>query len=275
VGPGLGFDAIALVSETSPDAIKKLNHELRLDKTPPNVGSYAVKVPEAKAAIAKKNLPRLHAVSNTNYKSHKIGKGDTLASICDQYGISKTTLLKANNLRSPKLANGQNLRIPYETVSYQLLPEGSLASRIENRQNLVMHQVKPGETISRIATQYNVPISMIASWNNMKNGYAIHTGQQLTIYTDQKKASSTIDTRSVAIVDNNAKALKADHRKVHVTEGSTASSAAAYALYSVRDGDTLYSISQKFSASTNDIKKWNNLKNDLIYPGIVLKLKRA
>ena len=40
VGPGMSFDAIALISESNPTAIKKLNHELRLDKTPPNVDSY-------------------------------------------------------------------------------------------------------------------------------------------------------------------------------------------------------------------------------------------
>ncbi|HBG19098.1 MAG TPA: lytic transglycosylase [Desulfobulbaceae bacterium] len=275
VGPGMSFDAIGLISESSPTAIKKLNHELRLDKTPPNVASYTVKIPETKAAIAKKNLSRLHTIVNTGFKSHKIGKGDTLAKICEQYGINRTTLLKVNNLRSPKLAYGQNLRIPYNTVSYQLLPEGSVASRTDNRQNLVMHQVKPGETISKIATQYNVPINMIASWNNLNGAYSIRTGQQLTLFIDQKKSPSMKETKSLAIVENDNKTLlKAERRKVHVTEMAPSNSA-PYKLYSVRDGDTLWTISQKFSASTADIKKWNNLKDNLIHPGIVLKLKKV
>ncbi|OGR18419.1 MAG: hypothetical protein A2X81_10620, partial [Desulfobacterales bacterium GWB2_56_26] len=219
VGPGMSFDAIGLISESSPTAIKKLNHELRLDKTPPNVASYTVRIPETKAAIAKKNLSRLHTIVNTGFKSHKIGKGDTLARICEQYGINRTTLLKVNNLRSPKLAYGQNLRIPYNTVSYQLLPEGSVASRTDNRQNLIMHQVKPGETISKIATQYNVPINMIASWNNLNGAYSIRTGQQLTLFIDQKKSPSMKETKSLAIVENDSKTLlKAERRKVHVTE---------------------------------------------------------
>ena len=275
VGPGMSFDAIALISESSPTAIKKLNHELRLDKTPPNVDSYTVKIPETKAAIAKKNLSRLHTVVNTGFKSHKIGKGDTLASICEQYGINRTTLLKVNNLRSVKLAYGQNLRIPYNTLSYQLLPEGSVASRTVNRQDLVVPQVKSGETISKIATQYNVPINMIASWNKLNGAYTIHAGQQLTLFTDQKKSLSSKETKSLAIVENDTKTLlKAERRKVLVTE-ATSSNSAPYALYSVRDGDTLWTISQKFSASTDDIRKWNNLKDNLIHPGIVLKLKKV
>lgn len=274
VGPGMSFDAIALISESNPTAIKKLNHELRLDKTPPNVDGYTVKIPETKATVAKKNLSRLHTIVTTGYKSHKIGKGDTLASICQQYGINRTTLLKVNNLRSAKLAYGQNLRIPYDTVSYQLLPEGSLASRTVNRQDLVLHKVKPGETISRIATQYNVPINMIASWNNLNKSYAIHTGQELTLFIDQKQAPAAKETKSMAIVATDSKTLKADKRKVVVNEAVPANSD-PYELYSVRDGDTLWTISQKFSASTADIRKWNNLKDNLIHPGIVLKLKKV
>ncbi len=275
VGPGLSFDAIALISESTPAVIKKLNHELRLEKTPPYAGSYPVKIPEAKATIAKKNLTRLHTIVSTGYKSHKIGKGDTLASICERYDINRTTLLKVNNLRSPKLAYGQSLRIPYDILKYQLLPEGSLASRTDNRQNLVMHEVKSGETISKIATQYNVPINMIVSWNNLDKHYSIKTGQQLTLYINQNKKPSTIETGSLAIIENNAKqVLKAEKRKTHVTEGSRSESS-PYELYSVKDGDTLWTISQKFSTSTTDIKKWNNLKDNLIHPGVVLKLKKV
>ena len=275
VGPGLSFDAIALISESTPAAIKKLNHELRLEKTPPYASSYPIKIPEAKAAIAKKNLTRLHTIVSTGYKSHKIGKGDTLASICERYGINKTTLLKVNNLRSPKLAHGQNLRIPYDIVKYQLLPEGSLAGRTDNRHNLVLHEVKSGETISKIATQYNVPINTIASWNNLDEKYSIRVGQQLSLYLNDKKKISAIETKSLAIVDSDDRqALKVEKRKVHVTEGSR-SDASPFQLYSVKDGDTLWTISQKFSTSTNDIKKWNNLKDNLIHPGVVLKLKKV
>jgi len=67
--------------------------------------------------------------------------------------------------------------------------------------------------------------------------------------------------------------VKADKRKIHITE--VRGGGDSYASYNVQDGDTLYTISQKFSASTSEIKKWNNLKSDLIHPGNVLKLKKA
>ena len=45
--------------------------------------------------------------------------------------------------------------------------------------------------------------------------------------------------------------------------------------YSVKDGDSLWTISQQFSASPKDIKKWNNLKSNLLKPGSRLKLKKV
>jgi membrane-bound lytic murein transglycosylase D len=279
VKPGMSLEGVALISNCDIGRIKQLNPELRQDKTPLNVSEYELRIPEATAKLALKNISRLHPVVSTNYKSHKIVKGDTLTSICAQYDVNKTTLLKANNLRSGKLSNGQNLRIPYNTTSYQLLPEQIAKTSATSRENLVMHLVKPGDTVSRISRLYNVPVEMVMAWNGLKNVKAVRPGQQLALYTNQGKASNAGE--ALAAVDKTSRpgpdkpailALKADHRKTHVTEVRATD---AYASYNVQDGDTLWTISQKFSASTTEIKKLNNLKSDLIYPGIVLKLKKA
>ncbi len=280
VNPGMGLDAVALLANSSTDKIKQLNHELRQNRTPPNVTDYEVKIPYGTAALAMKNMPRLHATVTTAYKTHKIGKKDTLTSVCALYDVNKTTLLKANNLQGGKLNFGQNLRIPYNSIAYQLLPENIAKTKAANHDNLVMHQVKPGETVSRISKLYSVPPDLIMSWNNLKNVKAVKTGQQLALYIDQRDAigtgekTSRIDLEKIAGLEKNPKLvfLKAEKRKTHITEIRATDS---YASYNVQDGDTLYTISQRFSASTSEIKKWNNLKSDLIYPGDVLKLKKA
>ena len=279
VPPGMGLEAVAMLTNSNLETIKQLNHELRLSKTPPNVPDYEVKIPVATASLAKKNMPRLHSTVKTAYKTHKINKKDTLTSVCTLYDVSKTTLLKANNLRSGALRTGQNLRIPYNTISYQLLPENIAKTKAASRDNLVMHQVKQGETLSKISKLYNVPVDLVMAWNNLKNVKSMKTGQQLALYIDQKEALAAVEkpkgmALATAGLEKTTKVavLKADKRKTHITEvrGSD-----AYASYNVQDGDTLYTISQKFSASTSEIKKWNNLKSDLIHPGNVLKLKKA
>lgn len=277
--PGLGLEAISLLTNTPKERIKQLNPELRQDKTPPNNTDYQIKVPLDTAALAVKNMPRLHASVNTSYKTHKIRKGDTLASICAKYDVNKTTLLKANNLRSATLANGQNLRIPFNIVSYQLLPENIAKTRATVGSNVVMHKVKAGDTLSRIAKLYNVTPELLMNWNNIKKVSSLKVGTQLAMYPDRQdalvthtKPDSSLAAKSAVLEKTPKLALKADKRKTHITEVRNIET---FASYNVKNGDTLYTISQKINASTDEIKKWNNLKSDTIFPGDVLKLKKA
>ena len=272
VGPGMSLDAIALISNSTPKKIQQLNQELRLGKTPLNTEQYEVKIPEATADIASQNLSRLHSVVSVGYKTHKVGKADTLTKISKKYNVNKTTLLKVNDLHSSKLAHGANLRIPYNTVTYRLLPQGSSGANVAYRNSLVLHKIKRGETISKIADLYHVPPQMIVEWNGLKNVHSIRAGQQLALYIDhagnkkdRKSVASLASTKTIRLVA--PKALK----NLRQQPGSDS----PYERYSVQNGDSLWTISRKFSASTAEIKKWNNLTSDLIQPGSILKLKKV
>lgn len=264
VGPGMSLEAIALISDSTTKEIKSLNQELKLGKTPLNRDQYEVKIPYATAEIAMKNLSRLHSIVSTGYKNHKVKKGDTLSSISKKYNINKTTLLKVNDLHNNKLANGRNLRIPYNTIVYQLLPEGSSQAVTASQNNLILHRIKPGDSISKISKQYNVPPELIVGWNGLKNVHSIRAGQQLALYIDDGRARKTEEI--IAEVAS----VTADKKKSKISI-----SEAPYEWYNVQNGDTLWTISKKFSTSTADIKKLNNLKSNLIHPGSQLKLKKV
>jgi membrane-bound lytic murein transglycosylase D len=264
VGPGMSLEAIALISDSTIKEIKKLNQELKLGKTPLNRDQYEIKIPQATADIAMKNLSRLHSVVSTGYKSHKVKKGDTLSSISKRYNINKTTLLKVNDLHNSKLANGRNLRIPYNTIVYQLLPEGSSQAVTAYKNNLILHRIKPGDSISKISKQYNVPPELIVGWNGLKNVHTIRAGQQLALYIDDGRARKTKE------IIGEVASVTADKKKYKIS-----TSEAAFEWYNVQNGDTLWTISKKFSTSTADIKKLNNLKSNLIHPGSQLKLKKV
>lgn len=272
VRPGMSLEAIALISNSTTKELQQLNQELRLDKTPLNTDQYEVKIPEATHDIAKKNLSRLHSIVSTGYKTHKVRKGDTLTKISKKYNVNKTTILKVNDLHSAKLAYGRNLRIPYNTITYQLLPEGSTGAEAAYRDSLVLHLIKKGDTVSKIARRYNVPPTMIVEWNGLKNTNSIRAGQQLALYIDsgnKKKATKSVATiaarEPIKLVSSST-----NTKKLQQTEKD-----APYQWYNVKTGDSLWTISRKFSASTADIKKWNNLTSDLIQPGSKLKLKKV
>lgn len=280
VGPGMSLDAVALISKSTSKIIKQLNQELRQSRTPLNRSSYTVYIPWSSATLARKNMTRIHSIVSTGFKTHKIKKGESLSKICKRYGVNKTTILKVNNLHSGKLAAGQNLRIPYSSVSYQLLPVGTNNAMAAYRENLILHRIKPGETVSKIAFKYHVPPEMIVEWNGLQSVHKIRAGQQLALYInssgkpfDVKKTATSI-TRKSSLINNGENdhiaVLYAGKKKIQISNSTD-----PYRWYKVQNGDSLWTISRKFSTSTAAIKKWNNLKSNLIHPGSKLRLKKV
>jgi len=271
VGPGMNLNAIAMISNSNTKIIKQLNRELRQNRTPLNVASYEVKIPQSTAVMAQKNLARLHSIVSTGYKTHKIRKGDTLTKICSKYGVNKTTILKVNNLHSSKLSYGRNLRIPYSTITYQLLPEGSKGAMAAYRDSLILHRIKPGDTISKIARLYRVPPAMIVEWNGLKDAHSIRAGQQLALYIDKRSKADKKVAKAIKRTTSTPHllVLRADKIKIFGKSNEP------FQWYNVRSGDSLWTISRKFRATTADIKKWNNLKSNLIHPGSKLRLKKV
>jgi membrane-bound lytic murein transglycosylase D len=288
VGPGLTLDAVALISNCNRKTIDLLNQELSTDKTPLNQSSYQIKIPAGSLKVASKNLPRLHRVATTDYKSHTIAKGESLSQVCKRYDINKTTLLKVNNLRSLKLVAGKRLRIPYQTIRYQLLPQGSnKAIAAATQKNLILHRIKKGESISQIARKYKVPAELIISWNNIPSSHNIRAGQQLSLYIDQKNKSFQTAQADTAVPSNshredNIIILATQTKKVPtavsgdamVTINNTQTAKKQQlSWYKVQDGDTLWTIAKEFSLSPLQIKQMNNLQSNMIHPGKRLKIK--
>lgn len=295
VGPGLSLQAAALLTDSEDTALKQLNQELLVGKTPLDCEQYELKIPLGTRELAERNLPRLHSVASTDYQTHIIKKNETLAQICKKYNINTTTLLKVNNLKSNRLVIGSRLRIPYRTVAYRLLPEG-MDPRLAAGDDLQLHTVKKGDTISKISRQYQVPADLIVSWNGLTNAHQIATGQQLALYiggsesTSTAPAGSNTDTATLTsladvVVLKAMKKLPPEQNQVQsaavkqkpvqsaaVKQNQVQTAAAAEQWYQVRNGDSLWTISRRFKTSPSDIKKWNNLKSNLIHPGSRLKL---
>ncbi|HSL40413.1 MAG TPA: LysM peptidoglycan-binding domain-containing protein, partial [Desulforhopalus sp.] len=65
--------------------------------------------------------------------------------------------------------------------------------------------------------------------------------------------------------------LKASQQKVKKGAGQSGS----YQVYSVRRGDSLWTIARRLGTSLEDIRKWNNLKSDRLAPGDTLKILKG
>jgi len=114
----------------------------------------------------------------------------------------------------------------------------------------IRYRVKRGDYLGRIADRYGVGISQIKKWNGMRSN-TVKVGQNLIIYP--KKNSKDIAVNSPASQNNSSEKT-----------------------YTVRNGDSLWSISQKFpGVSVQNIQKWNDISGDKLKPGTKLKIYKG
>ena len=115
---------------------------------------------------------------------------------------------------------------------------------------LITHMVEKGDFLNKLALQYRCSVNDIMEWNGLK-GFVLTSGNLLKIWVpDQIAASlSEISTRETKTISNKS------------------------FTYTVQKGDTLFSISQKFTgASVTQIKQENNLIDNSLTPGTHLKI---
>ncbi|OGQ95286.1 MAG: hypothetical protein A2521_03920 [Deltaproteobacteria bacterium RIFOXYD12_FULL_57_12] len=127
VPKGTAVKAVSLACGLDEDVLLAYNRELSKSITPPDDPNYAIRVPVGKKDEVLNNLSRVRTSVSTTFKTHVVRKGESIDAVCKNYGITKTRLLKANDLRSTKLKGGQRLQIPYQTASYELMSEKSEA----------------------------------------------------------------------------------------------------------------------------------------------------
>ncbi len=107
------------------------------------------------------------------------------------------------------------------------------------------HQVKPGESLDKVAKKYGVTVEDLKKWNNLKSN-VIRAGQVLVI-KDKKEAKK----------ETKKEVKKEEEPKIHI----------------VKKGETLRVIAKKYGVSVEDLKAWNNLTTDKPKPGTRLILQ--
>ncbi|MGH7802621.1 MAG: LysM peptidoglycan-binding domain-containing protein [Thermodesulfobacteriota bacterium] len=118
--------------------------------------------------------------STTRYK---VKKGDTLQKIANRYGVQVSTLMVANNKKTASnLKAGEILQIP-QNGTVLLSSNGGKTSQKSDTKNVINYLVKNGDTLHKIASRYDVSVSQIKRWNNLKSTKLI-AGAKIMIHAD-------------------------------------------------------------------------------------------
>jgi membrane-bound lytic murein transglycosylase D len=178
--------------------------------------------------------------SNTNLYKYRVKRGDTISEIAEQFGVSVPLIRKWNKLSSNHIVTGSTLKIYSSSGSSSYGDKTTKSSS-----NINYYKVKSGDTIGEIAEKYDVRVSDIRKWNNMSSN-KILAGESLKIYSDA----------TVNDIPTNKK----------VNRNSSAN------YYTVKSGDSLYSIALDNKTTVAKIKSLNNLRSNKIVVGQKIRL---
>ena len=120
----------------------------------------------------------------------------------------------------------------------------------------ITYTIQTGDCLSKIAQKYHVNVDDIQKWNNL-SGTNISVGKTLIIWT--KKSNSTTGQQT------NNSANQRSSGTTNQQNSGTAGQPSGYQLYetyTIKAGDSPYSIAKRYEwATADDILKWNNISN--------------
>ena len=189
---------------------------------------------KTKSGIEKEKLQeRIKSVSDRSV--HVVKKGETLSSISKKYHVSVNQLKQWNNMKSDRLSIGQRLTV---YSSGAPMAQAGNDKPVERSTTETIHTVKSGETLGKIAQKYKCSVTDLKRWNNLQST-TIKVGQKLKVYPPE-------------------------NQNVTTSSGTT--------TYTVKSGDSLWSIAKKYNVTVDHIKKLNNLNSNDLKVGQKLKL---
>ncbi len=235
---------------------------------------------------------RIPTVETTSL--YVVKNGDTLYSIATKYGVSVSELMRINNLQSTTLTVGQQLRIPIN---------GN-----QSNDSFVIYTVKVGDNLYKISQKYNVSVDDIIKSNNLTSNNLM-IGQQLRIPLMESDADDSLySTYIVQSGDNLYKIAKeygmsvdelmkinnlnntslsigqvlkvvVNENNFNIPLGSSCYGSGyqepQWETYTVKRGDNLYNIAKKYGVSVDYLIELNQLKNNNLSIGQVLKIREV
>ncbi len=164
--------------------------------------------------------------------------------------IYKRNLIPVNKNKKARV------RLPYKKASDFINLSDSIYAYSESLQEKyvaieapIIHRVKNGEYLGKIANQYHTTIGRIKNWNNLSSN-DLRIGQKLVIYVNP---------------DYSPKPLESTKRN---SKGES--------IYTVKPGDTLWDIARKYiGVSVAQIEQRNNITYRDLKPGLTLIIPKT
>jgi membrane-bound lytic murein transglycosylase D len=169
------------------------------------------------------------------------------------YALIKKLNPELKRWSTPPGAKDYLVRLP--AGSQEIFAEAYAQLPKRQRANYARHKVKSGDTLLALSKRYGVRVQDIQRLNNIRNARALQIGADLIMPLNPDSNGT-----------NALAELKDDYKRSRKTS------------YTVRSGDSLWKISQKFNVTEKQLRVWNRLGwSNVIRPGqyLIVSSKRA
>ena len=252
------------------EELKNLNPQYRHDIIPGNSKEYILRLPYTytNAFIEHEDSVYTHKYDEffnpTTIKKIQDGadgerivyvvkNGDYLGRIASRNRCTVAQIKRWNGLKSNNIRVGQRLVIyrggggpstSSSSSSKTAAAPSSSSSSTQSSTPTGTYTVKSGDTLSGIATRHGVTVNQLKQWNGLTSNN-IRVGQKLKLNSSSSASSAS------------------------------ASSSGDYSTYTVKSGDSLYSIAKNYSGvSAQDIMNFNGMSSSNIKPGMKIKIPK-
>ena len=244
------FD-LALISQwtgLSIDQIYNYNPGLKRWATPESL-PYIMLLPEEVIYSFNDNLSKQGQRPKISWTRYKIKQGDSLSLIAQNYNTTIGQIMSVNELDNDVIRADKYLIVPLAQKSegyYSLSDNQREKSRLNIQKNSekIIYTVVAGDSLWKISIKFDTTINNLVRWNQISPSDSLSIGKELVILRDNKNKTELAKITNTGIDIN---------RDI---------------FYTVKEGDNLSRIAQKYNVKIAEIRSWNDLNEEyILQPG--------
>ena len=185
---------------------------------------------------------------------YRVKSGDYLGRIASRHRCTVAQIKRWNNLTSNNIRVGQRLVIyrgGSAPASASSSSSSSSAQPTSAPANATTYTVKSGDVLGKIAERHGCTVAQLKAWNGLTSNN-IRVGQKLIVSAAASSSASSSQTSAPA-----------------------AAQSGEYTSYTVKSGDSFYSIAKNYpGVSAQDIMNFNGLSSSKIQPGMTIRIPK-
>ena len=239
---------IAQWTNLSIDEIYSFNPGLKRWATPEAL-PYTILLPVDVVGDFKEILTNQKNRPKVSWTRYKVKEGDSLSIIAQNFNTTINQIQSVNNINGSLIRANSYLIVPLarESEAYYSLSdvqrEKSRLNATKNSDKLI-YKVVSGDSLWKISRNFDVTVNDLVRWNKIVPTAPLSIGKELVILIDAKEKTELAKITNTGIDIN---------RKI---------------VYTVKSGDNLSLIAQKYKVKVSQIRDWNDLnETDILQPG--------